>query len=115
VGIRRLLTNRALLALVVMLCAGPAVPTVGGQSSLAPAVLPANQPVMRTWSPEFPPIGEEPRRVETYPIITLMNFANAERTAARVSVTVGNGAATFDLAKDGGVWRVTDITNQWVT
>jgi hypothetical protein len=52
---------------------------------------------------------------ETYPVITRVDFLNAERTKALAAVTVGYSGASVVLEKKDGVWIATGLTNQWIT
>jgi hypothetical protein len=53
--------------------------------------------------------------IETYPVITEIEFTNAERTKASARVTVGYSGATVELEKEGGTWIAKRLANQWVT
>jgi len=51
----------------------------------------------------------------TYPVISRIEFLNAERTKATAAVTIGYAGATVVLEKRDGTWVATALTNQWVT
>jgi tetratricopeptide (TPR) repeat protein len=53
--------------------------------------------------------------LETYPIITRIEFLDAARTKANALVTVGYSGGTLVLEKTDGVWKVIRLTNQWIT
>ena len=52
---------------------------------------------------------------ETYPVVTQIEFVNAERTKANASVTIGYSGATVVLEKVDGTWRAVRLANQWIT
>ncbi len=51
----------------------------------------------------------------TYPVITRIDFTNAERTKASVPVIVGYSGGTVLLEKIDGEWRAIEIVNRWIT
>ena len=51
----------------------------------------------------------------TYPIITRIEFIDAGRTRAAVSVTVGYSGATVQMEKRDGRWIAKELTNFWIT
>ena len=53
--------------------------------------------------------------LETYPIIRQIEFTNAERTKANVSVEVGYSGGTIVMEKIDGTWRAIRLVNQWIT
>jgi tetratricopeptide (TPR) repeat protein len=53
--------------------------------------------------------------IETYPVVTEIEFANAERTKAAARVTVGYSGATIVLEKRSGRWIPVELTDRWVT
>jgi tetratricopeptide (TPR) repeat protein len=53
--------------------------------------------------------------LQTYPVITQIEFTNAERTKAAARVTVGYSGATVRLEKRDGKWIATELTDQWIT
>ena len=53
--------------------------------------------------------------IETYPVITEIEFTNPERTKAAAKVTIGYSGATVELEKEAGKWVAKRLTNQWVT
>jgi len=52
---------------------------------------------------------------ESYPIIDEIEFVNAERTKAAVTVTIGYSGGTVQLVKENGVWIAREISNIWIT
>jgi hypothetical protein len=52
---------------------------------------------------------------ETFPMITQIEFTNAERTKAGVRVTIGYEGATVILEKKEGEWTYVEMTNRWIT
>ena len=53
--------------------------------------------------------------IETYPVITEIEFTNAERTKASARVTIGYSGGTVELEKEAGTWIAKRFTNQWIT
>jgi len=53
--------------------------------------------------------------LETYPVITRIEFLDAARTKASAFVTVGYSGATVVLEKIDGKWKAVRLTNQWIT
>jgi tetratricopeptide (TPR) repeat protein len=53
--------------------------------------------------------------LETYPIITELEFLNADRTRAAVRVVVGGEGATVVLEKDQGVWTARSLVDRWIS
>ena len=51
---------------------------------------------------------------ETYPIITELEFLNAERTKAAARVRVGHEGGTIVLEKRQGVWTAQALVNMWI-
>jgi tetratricopeptide (TPR) repeat protein len=82
-----------------------------------------NQPVgdsmqiLKLWNAFFParPGHWGGWEIETYPVITEIQFTNAERTKASARVTIGYSGATVELEKEAGTWVAKRLTNQWVT
>jgi tetratricopeptide (TPR) repeat protein len=82
-----------------------------------------NQPVgdsmqiLKLWSRLFParPGHWGGWELETYPVITEIEFSNPERTKAAARVTIGYSGATVELEKEGGRWIAKRLTNQWIT
>ena len=52
---------------------------------------------------------------ETYPLITRVEFLDAERTRAAAHVTIGFGGRAVMLSKIDGEWRATGLNGRWVT
>jgi tetratricopeptide (TPR) repeat protein len=52
---------------------------------------------------------------ETYPLITRVEFLDAERTRAAAHVTIGFGGTAVMLSKIDGEWRATGLNGRWVT
>jgi hypothetical protein len=52
---------------------------------------------------------------ETYPIITELEFLNAERTSAAARVVVGHEGGTIVLEKIQGVWTAKGLVNMWIS
>ena len=55
------------------------------------------------------------RMIETFPMITQIEFTDAARTRAAVRFTVGYEGATAILEKKDGVWTFKEMTNRWIT
>jgi tetratricopeptide (TPR) repeat protein len=53
--------------------------------------------------------------LETAPVITEIEFTNAQRTRASARVTIGYTGGTVELEKEGGRWIAKRLTNQWIT
>jgi hypothetical protein len=53
--------------------------------------------------------------LETYPVITEIQFTNPERTKAAARVTIGYSGATVELDKEDGKWIAKRLTNWWIT
>jgi hypothetical protein len=53
--------------------------------------------------------------LETAPVITEIQFTNAERTKASARVTIGYTGGTVELEKEDGRWIAKRLTNQWIT
>lgn len=53
--------------------------------------------------------------LETAPVITEIQFTNAERTRASARVTIGYTGGTVELEKEDGRWIAKRLTNQWIT
>jgi tetratricopeptide (TPR) repeat protein len=53
--------------------------------------------------------------LETAPVITEIQFTNAERTKASARVTIGYTGGTVELEKEDGRWIAKRVTNQWIT
>ena len=51
---------------------------------------------------------------ETYPIVTELEFLNAERTKAAARVRVGHEGGTIVLEKRQGVWTALALVNTWI-
>lgn len=52
---------------------------------------------------------------ETYPVITRIEFLDAERTRAAAHVTIGFGGTAVMVSKIDGEWRATGLSGRWVT
>jgi tetratricopeptide (TPR) repeat protein len=52
---------------------------------------------------------------ETYPVITRIEFLDAERTRAAAHVTIGFGGTAVMVSKIDGQWRATGLSGRWVT
>lgn len=99
--------------------------TVGGTKSRAPRYVmeTPNQPIgdsmqiLSVFGRLFParPGHWGGWELETYPQVTRIEFANAERTKANASVTIGYSGATVVLEKIDGKWHAVRLTNQWIT
>jgi tetratricopeptide (TPR) repeat protein len=82
-----------------------------------------NQPVgdsvriLQLWTKFFParPGHWGGWEVETYPVITDIEFTDAGRTRAAAKVTVGYSGGTVDLEKSGDRWVAVRLTNRWIT
>jgi TolA-binding protein len=82
-----------------------------------------NQPVgdsmqiLAVWQRVFParPGHWGGWEIQTYPVITEIEFTNAERTRAGARVTIGYSGGTVELEKEGGKWVAKRVTNQWIT
>jgi hypothetical protein len=83
---------------------------------------PAKIDILGFWNRFFPAerrFGAIPENVlwilfETYPIITELEFLNAERTKAAARVIVGHEGGTIVLEKRQGVWTAQALVNQWI-
>jgi hypothetical protein len=51
----------------------------------------------------------------TYPVISEIEFTNAERTTARARVVIGYAGCDVLLEKIDGAWKALELVNQWVT
>jgi tetratricopeptide (TPR) repeat protein len=104
---------------------GRLISTIGGTRRREPAQImeTPNQPVgasvdiVTFWNRFFPArAGHWGGWVlETYPIITQIEFVNPERTKANANVTIGYSGATVVLEKVEGIWKAIRLTNQWIT
>jgi tetratricopeptide (TPR) repeat protein len=82
-----------------------------------------NQPVgdsrqiLRLWARYFParPGHWGGWELETYPVITEIQFADSARTKASALVTIGYSGATVELEKEGERWIPRRLTGQWIT
>jgi tetratricopeptide (TPR) repeat protein len=52
---------------------------------------------------------------ETYPIITELEFLDAERTKAAARVVVGHEGGTVVLEKSQGIWTAKTLVNTWIS
>jgi hypothetical protein len=52
---------------------------------------------------------------EAYPRVTRIEFQNAARTRAAVSVTVGYSGTTIVVTREQDVWRAIEMVGLWVT
>jgi hypothetical protein len=52
--------------------------------------------------------------LETYPVITEIEFSNPERTKAAARVTIGYSGATVELDKENGNWIARRLTDWWI-
>ena len=70
-----------------------------------------------SWNKFFPVRGGHwgGWELESYPVITEINFTNAERTRASAKVTIGYSGATVELEKQARRWIALRLTNRWVT
>jgi tetratricopeptide (TPR) repeat protein len=101
------------------------ITTLGGTKRREPRQImeTPNQPVgdsmqiLALWTRLFParPGHWGGWELETYPVITEIEFTNAERTRAGVRVTIGYSGATVELEKEAGRWIAKRLTNQWIT
>jgi hypothetical protein len=73
--------------------------------------------ILAVWNKLFPsrPGHWGGWELETYPVITEIEFTNAERTRAGAKVTIGYSGATVELEKQEVRWVATRLTNQWIT
>jgi hypothetical protein len=53
--------------------------------------------------------------LQTYPIVTRIEFLDDARTKTTALVTVGYSGATLVLEKVDGVWRAVRLTRWWIT
>ena len=53
--------------------------------------------------------------LQTYPMITRIDFLDQARTRVNVAITVGYSGATVVVEKAEGVWRAVRLTNWWIT
>jgi len=53
--------------------------------------------------------------LETYPIVTQVEFLDTARTRANARVTIGYSGATIVLEKVGGRWKVVGLGDEWIT
>lgn len=69
------------------------------------------------WDKFFTPIAGKPWRpeFETYPVISQIEFFNAERTQAGAHVRARLQGATIVLEKIGQSWRVKARVNDWIS
>lgn len=101
------------------------ITTLGGTKRREPGHImqTPNQPVgdsmqiLAVWNKLFPsrPGHWGGWELETYPVITEIEFTNAERTRAGAKVTIGYSGATVELEKQEVRWVATRLTNQWIT
>ena len=101
------------------------ITTLGGTKRREPGHImeTPNQPVgdsmqiLAVWNRVFPsrPGHWGGWELETYPVITEIEFTNAERTRAGAKVTIGYSGATVELEKQDGRWVAKRLTNQWIT
>jgi tetratricopeptide (TPR) repeat protein len=101
------------------------ITTLGGTKRREPGHImeTPNQPVgdsmqiLAVWNKVFPsrPGHWGGWEIETYPVITEIEFTNAERTRAGAKVTIGYSGATVELEKQDGRWVAKRLTNQWIT
>ena len=101
------------------------LPTIGGSATRArtgvmdtfnqPAGLAAE--IGRVWGELFPtqPGHWGGTVLQTYPIISGIEFLDAARTRASAFITVGYSGATVVLEKVNGAWRAVRLTNRWIT
>jgi tetratricopeptide (TPR) repeat protein len=99
------------------------LPTIGGTGRRAPArdTQTPNQPsgtsvnIFSFWTRFFPAHGQRLGwEFETYPTVTQIEFVDAERTKANVSVVLGYEGATVVLENSNGKWRAVRLVNQWI-
>ena len=101
------------------------LPTIGGSATRArTGVMDTfNQPaglaseIGRLWGEVFPtqPGHWGGTVLQTYPLITGIEFLDAARTRASAFITVGYSGATVVLEKVNGAWRAVRLTNRWIT
>jgi tetratricopeptide (TPR) repeat protein len=102
------------------------LPTIGGTRRRTPTrdtQLP-NQPsgtsviIFSLWTRFFPTngqgLGGRGWEFDTYPTVRQIEFVDAERTKANVSVVLGYEGATVVLEKSNGKWRAVRLVNQWI-
>jgi len=53
--------------------------------------------------------------LQSFPIITAIEFLNESRTRAGVHVTIGYEGATLILEKNDGVWTFKEMVGRWIT
>jgi hypothetical protein len=77
---------------------------------------PGSNDILKLWGKFFPTdrswVGVE---LETSPIITDVEFLNAERTKALARVRAGHEGATVVLEKREGAWIANGVVNQWIS
>jgi tetratricopeptide (TPR) repeat protein len=100
--------------------------TIGGTGRSAPArdTPTPNQPMSAStnifpfWTRFFPtqpsPSQSGLWDLETFPTVRQVEFVDAERTKANVSVVLGYEGATIVLEKSDGKWRAVRLVNQWI-
>lgn len=99
--------------------------TLGGTKRREPRQImeTPNQPVgdsmqiLGLWNKLFParPGHWGGWELETYPVITEIQFTDAERTRASARVTFGYSGDTVELEKKAGKWIARRLSNQWIT
>jgi hypothetical protein len=99
--------------------------TLGGTARREPGHVmeTPNQPVgdstriLELWKTLFParPGHWGGWEIETYPVITEIEFTSADRTSAAARVTIGYSGATVELEKEGDRWIARRLTNRWIT
>lgn len=98
---------------------------IGGTETRSPRFImePANQPVggsveiLALWRELFP---TRPGHwfgwvLESFPIITQVEFADEDRSEATAAVTIGYSGCTVHLERTAGGWRVVRLSNFWIT
>ena len=98
---------------------------LGGSKRRVPSAImeTPNQPVgasmdiLALWNKFFParPGHWGGWDLETYPVVTQIEFTDADRTKADAAVTIGYSGATVVLEKVDGRWIARRLTNQWIT
>jgi tetratricopeptide (TPR) repeat protein len=101
------------------------IPTIGGTAvrGRRGVMDTFNQPaggareIVKVWGEVFPtqPGHWGGTVLQTYPMITRIDFLDTARTRANVAITVGYSGATVVVEKVEGVWRAVRVTNWWIT
>jgi hypothetical protein len=52
--------------------------------------------------------------LESYPMITDIEFLGEEHTRAAARIAVGSQGCTVALEKDQGIWKTVRLANMWI-